>query len=227
MAPDDFIPLAEDTGPIVPIGDWVLERPCATAGGGPSARRPPTCRMAVNVSPASCAAPASRTSSECCAPTGCPRTRLTLEITERVLLEDRPATLEAALQPGARRALALDDFGTGQSSLSYLSLPFDILKIDRSFVSAIAGGSEGSALVTAMLAMAKSLGLKVVGEGVEEQPQLDFLRARGCDLAQGYLLGRPMAASGLRALLAERKAALPRRGPKLAVATKPPSAPKG
>ena len=132
------------------------------------------------------------------------------EITESVLLADNSATLEALhklRRLGVR--IAMDDFGTGYSSLSYLrSFPFDKIKIDRSFVRDLEGNAESAAIVRAILGLGRTLGLATTAEGVETESQLDYIRAQGCDQAQGYLVSRPLAPAQMAAFLAERKPSL-------------------
>jgi EAL domain-containing protein (putative c-di-GMP-specific phosphodiesterase class I) len=135
--------------------------------------------------------------------------RLTLEITETVLMRDTAAalgTLGALKSLGVR--LAVDDFGTGYSSLRYLQqFPVDVLKIDRSFVEAVARGPQGAALARTIVALGRTLGLRTVAEGVETAEQRDALRAMGCPLGQGYLFARPLDDAALAALLAAERAA--------------------
>ena len=198
--PDLFIPMAEATELIVPLGEWVLETACRAAAGWPA-----PCRIAVNVSarqfkdgrlPGVIAAVLART--------GLHPGRLELEVTESLLIEDADQALQALL---ALKALGLrvvlDDFGTGYSSLSYLRrFPFDKIKIDRSFITDLTRDSGSHAIVGAILAMSGKLGLQVTAEGVETEDQLALLRAAGCDQIQGFLLGRPMPANAAAALLA-------------------------
>ncbi len=194
VAPDKFIPLAEETGLITAMGNWVLQTACKAVKNWQD-ESGEELTMAVNVSPRQFrdarfvdsvrdALLANNLKSEC----------LELEITERLLLDDSIETYEILNQldeMGVR--LSVDDFGTGYSALSYLkSYPFDSLKIDRSFVKDVMTESEDAALVTAIITMAHSLGLKVVGEGVEDSAQLNFLRNKGCDFAQGYYYNRPV-----------------------------------
>jgi diguanylate cyclase (GGDEF)-like protein/PAS domain S-box-containing protein len=199
IAPDRFIPVAEDTGLIVPIGEWVLDNALAALARWQAAAARPL-HMAVNLSPrqfwhgellASIRAAVAR---HALAPTW-----LELEITESILFQadgGHVGLLRALREDGVR--LALDDFGTGYSSLSYLHrLPFTALKIDRSFVAALfdeeGNPSEGSALIPAIVAMAHRLELEVVAEGVETSAQLVTLRDFGVDLHQGFYCGRPVA----------------------------------
>ncbi len=125
---------------------------------------------------------------------GCPPTALIVEITENLLLEDSHSVQSALARLRSRGVrVALDDFGTGYSALHYLTrFPLDVLKIDRSFIDGIGTGPEHDELLKALVALAGSLGLRTVAEGIETLEQLEFLEAHGCDLAQGFLLGRPM-----------------------------------
>lgn len=189
VGPENFIPIAEDTGLIVPLGEWILEQACQDAAGWPS-----HLRVAVNLSPVqfkngnlvNCVKRA-------LAKSGLPPTRLELEITESVLLQHNEANLEVLHQ--LRKlgiAIVLDDFGTGYSSMSYLlTFPFDKIKIDRKFVSEVTHRDECAAIVSAITGLARSLNMATTAEGVETREQLVLLRAAGCTLAQGYLFGRP------------------------------------
>jgi EAL domain-containing protein (putative c-di-GMP-specific phosphodiesterase class I) len=203
IPPLEFIPLAEDTGLIVPIGDWVLRKACADAAGWSQK----VC-VAVNLSPAqfknrslvqSVAAALSAS--------GLSANRLELEITESVLLHDSQATLTALhklRELGIR--ISMDDFGTGYSSLSYLrSFPFDKIKIDRSFVSELASRGDSMAIVRAVTSLGKSLGIATTAEGVETSEQLALLRAEGCSEVQGYLLNRPRPAAEVEKMLSKAR----------------------
>jgi EAL domain-containing protein (putative c-di-GMP-specific phosphodiesterase class I) len=206
VPPDAFIPLAEETGLIAPIGDWVLKTACRDAAGWPGAYT-----VAVNLSPAQFRdGNLVESVGSAMQAAGLPPSRLELEITESVLLADNSATLEALhklRRLGVR--IAMDDFGTGYSSLSYLrSFPFDKIKIDRSFVRDLEGNAESAAIVRAILGLGRTLGLATTAEGVETESQLDYIRAQGCDQAQGYLVSRPLAPAQMAAFLAERKPSL-------------------
>ena len=190
IGPEEFIPIAEDSGLIVSLGEWVLKTACQQSRAWQAEGYEPI-RMAVNISTHQL-----RQSSwpelvkQTLLDTELSPALLELEVTESAILEHDDATvrsLEALSEQGI--GLALDDFGTGYSSLSYLRrFPIERVKIDRSFVSDITDDPEDAALTTAILSMASSLGLHVVAEGVETQEQSDFLRERGCDELQGYLL---------------------------------------
>ncbi len=195
MPPDRFIPVAEDTGLIGPIGAWVLREACRCA-----ARWPAGMTVAVNVSPVQFRQPdlhdlvmAALEGS------GLPPERLELEITEGVLLgdtEETLATLHRLRAAGVR--IAMDDFGTGYSSLVYLQkFPFDKVKIDRSFVRNLEGDPSALAILRAVLGMSRALGLGTLAEGVETPAQAEMLREEGCEGAQGYLFGHPLAPAQL------------------------------
>lgn len=190
VSPADFIPLAEETGLIMGIGEWVLEQACKDALCWAGDRK-----IAVNLSPIQFRDP--ELPSKIAAiikRTGLPPERLELEITEGVLIEDADTALAMLIELKALGVrISMDDFGTGYSSLSYLKrFPFDKIKIDRSFVSQLVVGSEDAAIVRAILAMGHSLGMIATAEGVESAEQFDYLQVEGCDEAQGFLLGRPM-----------------------------------
>ena len=209
VSPADFIPLAEATGQIVGIGDWVLEQACRSwaqwhrSGLGGSAF------LAINISRVQFRRRFARRLGELMVQYKIPPYALELEITESVLLDDHHHVAEELDNLRAVGVtLSLDDFGTGYSSLSYLKrFRFDVLKIDRSFVSGLPDEPEDVLLVKAILAMAKGLDLKVVAEGVESSEQLQFLSTQGCDYAQGYLLARPMDEGAYRKFL-EAQAAI-------------------
>jgi EAL domain-containing protein (putative c-di-GMP-specific phosphodiesterase class I) len=199
VSPAEFIPIAERSGLIVPIGAWVLETACRQVKAWHDADWP-ALRVAVNLSPREVdrgdAVNSIRNALE---RSGLPAEYLEIEVTERVLLDDveRIATTFAEIkQLGVR--LCIDDFGTGYSSLSYLqSFPFDVLKIDRAFVSGAVGHEDGVSLLRAINSMAESLHLEVVAEGVETREQMVLLSELGCGFAQGYYFCRPMSAERL------------------------------
>ncbi|MCC7410487.1 MAG: EAL domain-containing protein [Gammaproteobacteria bacterium] len=208
VSPAEFIPVAEETGLVVPLGEWVLGSACRqlaswdAAGVGRFV-------CAVNLSAAQFRARnLHRCLADVVAAAGLEAGRIELELTEGVIMEDGEAairTLNELKAHGFR--IAVDDFGTGYSSLSYLKrLPIDVLKIDQSFVRELAR-EEDAAIVSTIISMARSLRLKVVAEGVEESTQLAFLRAQGCDELQGYLLSPPLPALAIEAWL-ERQNAL-------------------
>jgi EAL domain-containing protein (putative c-di-GMP-specific phosphodiesterase class I) len=195
VAPSEFIPTAEETGLIVPIGTWVLEEACREAatwqsdtGGAPA-----PC-VAVNLSVRQLREPAFvETVCDVLARTGLAASRLMLELTESILADDVTTSLATLYELKALGiGLVIDDFGTGYSSLSYLKrLPVDALKIDRTFVGGLGHDTEDAAIVSAVIGVARGLGVGTIAEGVENECQLEALRALGCDCAQGYLFGRP------------------------------------
>ncbi len=193
--PDNFIPLAEETGLINPLGEWVLQRACSDA-----VKWPAHIKVSVNLSPAQFrrADPVS-IFSRALAVSGLPPGRLELEITETVLMQGNAENITTLHQ--LRRlgmSIVLDDFGTGYSSLSYLRMfPFDRIKIDRCFVNESANNVDCAAIVAAIAGLGRSLGIDTVAEGIETEAQLALVRAAGCTLAQGFLFGKPCAASEL------------------------------
>jgi len=202
--PDQFIPIAEDSGLIVDIGEWVLRTACTDLADWNRERRIPI-RIAVNLSTRQfirndLVASVSRILAE----TGCRAEWLELEITESLLLEDShdvAVALSALRDMGL--TIAVDDFGTGYSALSYLHrFPVGQVKIDRSFVKDISERREKRELVKAILSIAGALRLESVAEGVETPDQAKFLTAHGCQLAQGYLYGKPMPRGAFEILLA-------------------------
>lgn len=204
VAPDRFIPLAEESDLIVSIGAWVLREACMAARSWYRLTGHPK-KVAVNVS-ARQLEPVDFLSevSDALNASGLPAELLEIELTERVLVEPTPAStviINELSEMGVK--LAVDDFGTGYSALSYLrQYPFRALKIDSSFVSGIPHEAKDAALVKAVISMARDLGLSVVGEGVETEEQAEFLRENGCDLLQGYLFGQPFSGDRFEHLLA-------------------------
>ena len=211
VSPADFIPVAEETGLILPIGDWVLAKAARQAMAWHAAGLPKL-RMAINVSPAQfrqrgfaahIAAILDRA--------GVDKHQIELELTESVLIDNTSAcaaTLNELAELGIM--IAIDDFGTGYSSLNYLRrFPLTALKIDRSFVSDICDDADDAAIVKAVIALAHNLRLRVVAEGVETMAQLAFLLSRGCEEAQGFLFSRPVDAAAIAAWLPKLPAALP------------------
>ena len=204
VSPAIFIPLAEESGIIVPMGEWVLAETCRALARLAMAGRP--LRLAVNVSPRQFRQPdfVSRIKAILAA-TGIHPAMLTLEVTEGLVIEDLPKTIAKMTELKALGFhLSIDDFGTGYSSLAYLKrLPFDELKIDRSFVQDAPHDPNDAALVETILAVAQHLKLAVVAEGVETIEQIDFLRGHGCIFFQGYFYGKPQpAAEFVEAILA-------------------------
>ncbi len=211
VSPARFIPVAEETGLIVPIGRWILEEACRRAKEWREGRpNGPPLAMSVNLSARQFAHPdlardVARALGESGLDPGC----LILEITESVLMEDAPSTIDTL---GELKALgvgiAVDDFGTGYSSLAYLRrFPVDYLKVDRSFVADLGEAPDDTVLVSGIVDLAHALGLSVVAEGVETEGQLGMLRGMGCELAQGFHFARPMPGEEAGVLL--EKARLP------------------
>jgi diguanylate cyclase (GGDEF)-like protein len=199
VSPLEFIPVAEETGLIVPIGEWAFHEACRQAQGWPKPMR-----VAVNVSPVQFRQPGLANSIvQALATSGLPAQRLEVEITESVFLDDSGATqamLHRLRSLGVR--IALDDFGTGYSSLSYLrSFPFDKLKIDKSFITELLTRSGAPAIVRAITSLADALGMETTAEGVEDEGQLAELRLQGCSSVQGYLFSSPVPAGDVAALL--------------------------
>jgi diguanylate cyclase (GGDEF)-like protein len=205
IAPPDFIPVAEDSGLIVELGEWVLRTACRQVAVWRRETGVDDLRLSVNVSARQMALPGLVGAVErVLAETAIPAPSLGLEITEGLLLEETPTTaqtLEGLQALGVR--LMLDDFGTGYSSLGYLrNYAIDVLKIDRTFVDDLGHDGLGdAAIVEAIVGMAKALGMRVIPEGVETAGQLARLSALGCDYAQGFHLARPLPAEDLAALL--------------------------
>ncbi|MBM4131045.1 EAL domain-containing protein [bacterium] len=205
VPPMEFIPIAEETGLILPIGAWVLRQACRDAVAW-AARGTPL-RVAVNLSAVQFRAPdLVDIVKSILAETGLPPERLELELTEGALMEDNASTLAMlnALR-GVGLELSLDDFGTGYSSLSYLKrLPLTNLKVDQSFVRGLPADQENLAIVRAIVSLAKNLGFTVTAEGIETQEQAGLLREMACDTLQGYYISKPIAAGELPPLLARR-----------------------
>jgi EAL domain-containing protein (putative c-di-GMP-specific phosphodiesterase class I) len=196
VPPGDFIPVLEELGLVVQVGDWVLAEACRQLKSWHAAKiRVP--KISVNLS--------ARQFTEgdldsriaaILKHSGIPPACLELELTESTLMQDVTSAMHTLADlKRLGLCIAIDDFGTGYSSLNYLKqFPIDVLKIDRSFVDGLPQGEQDGQIARAIIAMAHSLNLTVIAEGVETQAQLDFLRIHGCDEVQGYLLGRPMPA---------------------------------
>ncbi len=210
VSPVDFIPLAEESGLIQSIGEWVMHEACAQNKAWQDAGLP-TLRVSVNVSAHQFATGALPSMvKQTLSDTGLSAHCLELELTESVMMRDPESCFQQITE--LRRmgvAVALDDFGTGYSSLAYLSrFTIDKLKIDQSFTRNITTDARSAAITTASIALGRSLGTTVIAEGVETQGQLDFLRHAGCDEIQGYLFSRPLPAETMALLMAEYSKAL-------------------
>ena len=189
VSPFEFITIAEQTGLILPIGEWVLRRACQEAAAWPV-----PWKIAVNLSPVQLGhVDLPRLVHQILIETGLAPTRLELEITESAMITDPERTTHVLRQlKSLGVSIAMDDFGTGYSSLSTLrSFPFDKIKLDRSFMTELDIAPQSAAIIRAVLALGESLAIPILAEGVETSSQLEFLRAEGCNEAQGYLLGRP------------------------------------
>jgi EAL domain-containing protein (putative c-di-GMP-specific phosphodiesterase class I) len=205
IAPGAFIPLAEEIGFIVPLGEWTIREACATA-----AKWPGHVKISVNLSPVQFRNPGLvNVVVNALVASGLAPERLELEITETALLEDSEATLTMLYrlrELGVR--IAMDDFGTGYSSLSYLqSFPFDRIKIDRSFIKDIADTVGSLNIVRAVAALANGLGMATTAEGVETQEQLETVKSEGCTEMQGFLFSRPRPVEEIEQLFLEEKLA--------------------
>jgi diguanylate cyclase (GGDEF)-like protein/PAS domain S-box-containing protein len=196
VPPDEFIPVLEELGLVVQVGDWVLDEACRQlkAWHEEKIRIP---KISVNLSARQFAEGDLHTRiAAILAGSGIPPACLELELTESILMRDVASAMQTLADlKRLGLCIAVDDFGTGYSSLNYLKqFPIDVLKIDRSFVDGLPEGEQDAQIARAIIAMAHSLNLAVIAEGVETQAQLDFLRMHECDEVQGYLLGRPMRA---------------------------------
>jgi EAL domain-containing protein (putative c-di-GMP-specific phosphodiesterase class I) len=208
VSPGKFIPLAEDTRLIVPIGQWVMRQACHEARNWPE-----DIKVNVNVSPEQLLEPGFHEEVvQALAVTGLRPERLEIEVTESIFLRDASVARNALEQVMALGcSVALDDFGTGYSSLGYLrKLRFSTIKVDRTFVQGAAQGSaESLAIINAVVAMAQSLKMTTTAEGVETVEEAELIRNLGCDKIQGFYFGRPMTADDARGLfrqISERRA---------------------
>ena len=208
LLPSEFIPIAEENGLIVPMGEWILQAACVQNRAWQDAGLP-RIRVGVNLSSRQLKRRLSDTISRALQVSGLEPRYLSLELTESVLVNHHKEGTEAL---HALRAmglhLAVDDFGTGYSSFSYLKhFPLDTLKIDRSFIREIATHPDDAAITTAIIAMGHALGLRVIAEGVETEAHLALLQKQGCDEVQGYLVGRPVPAERFEEHLAKKRGA--------------------
>ncbi|MGO8912863.1 MAG: PAS-domain containing protein [Bradyrhizobium sp.] len=199
VSPAEFIPIAEETGLIVPLGEWVLRTACATAS-----KWPDHIRVAVNLSPVQFRARGLVTMvTSALATAGLDPRRLELEVTETALLEDDAATVAILHQLRALGVrISLDDFGVGYSALGYLrKFPFDMIKIDRSFVGTLGESHESGAIVRTIASLGANLGVETTAEGVETAEQLELVRQAGCTSVQGYYISRPRLAADVGRLI--------------------------
>jgi EAL domain-containing protein (putative c-di-GMP-specific phosphodiesterase class I) len=204
VSPDEFIPLAEESGLIVDIGNWVLDTGLENVKRWREKTDSKDVYIAINLSSRQFRAKdIVQTIAEKLKLYDLPGSCLELEITERLLMKDVPLVVNILNQFKAMGIrLSIDDFGTGYSSLSYLKrFPFDVLKIDRSFISGIGENTDDSALCDAIIAMSHSLGLSIIGEGVETQEQFNYLNDRGVEILQGYYISEPMLADDFLAFI--------------------------
>jgi EAL domain-containing protein (putative c-di-GMP-specific phosphodiesterase class I) len=204
LLPKEFVPLAEETGLIIPIGEAVLEEACAQVNEWRELRPFDPPAMCVNLSARQFREPGlSQSVVRIIGENGLEPSSLYLEVTESTAMRDAlatAATLEEIQELGVRTIL--DDFGTGYSSLSYLErFPVDYIKIDRSFVGGLDKEPGAAVLASGVISLAHALGLKVIAEGVETKEQFERLREMGCDLAQGHLFSEPLTAEGVANLL--------------------------
>ena len=209
VLPQEFIPWAEDAGLIVPLGEWVLRTACADAKGWQDEGLPPL-RVAVNLSARQFQqSDLSEMVARACEETKLDPAHLELEITESIAMQNGALTIDVLRRLRALGIrIGIDDFGTGYSSLSNLkNFPIDTLKIDQSFIRDLTTDANDAAIATTVIAMAHSLNLKVIAEGVETEEQLRFLKQRGCHEVQGYLISKPVPQETLKKMLASRRRA--------------------
>ena len=203
LGPDVFIPIAERTGLIHEIGEWIMQEACRVL-----ARLPADVHMAVNVSAAQLRGQSVlSTLASALEGSNIANERIDIEVTESVLIaHDDPALHVVSALADAGFSITLDDFGTGYASLNYLNrMPLKRVKIDRQFTGALVSDPRQAAIVSAILQLSKSLGLEVTAEGVETIAQLDLLRSLGCDAVQGYLVARPLSEGNLLDLFERRR----------------------
>ena len=196
ISPEEFIPVAEDTGMIVAIGRWVMREACRQNAAWQQAGLRPL-RVAVNLSARQFRSDNLLDEIDAAlSDTALPASSLELEITESMVMEDPERVIDLLEKIRSRGIhLSLDDFGTGHSSLAYLKrFPIDCVKIDRAFIMDMPGNTDDVAIARTIVAMAKSLGLATVAEGVETAEQLELLKNMGCDQIQGYFFSRPLPA---------------------------------
>ena len=203
VPPLEFISIAEETGLIIPLGEWVMRKACEQAVAWQQAGLTPT-RMAVNVASQQLTqSDLVTTVKHVLDATGLDGRFLEVEITESSLMSDVESTTKTLWDlKETGLSLSVDDFGTGYSSMSYLKrFPLDALKIDRSFVRDLTVDANDAAITKAVIALARALDLSTIAEGVEQEEQLAFLREQGCDLIQGFLISQPMPADEIGKIL--------------------------
>src|SRR5947207_3859015 len=208
VSPAHFISIAETSGLIIPIGDWVLRTACRQTKLWQK-RIDDELTVAVNLSARQFQQPnLTEIIGEALEETGLDAKSLELEITESNAMQNAENTIYTLRELKALGVrISMDDFGTGYSSLNYLKrFPIDTLKLDQSCVREITSSPTDAAIATAVISMAHTLNLKVIGEGVEKEDQFEFLQKRGCDYIQGYLFSPPLAVENLEAYISERKA---------------------
>lgn len=203
VSPEEFIPLAEETGLILRLGTWVLEEACRQGQQWLEEGLPPL-HVAVNISADQFQKGGlPKQLNEILIATGLPADRLTLEMTESVVMEEAEATMQIMSEiDGLGVRLALDDFGQGYSSLSYLKrFPLDVLKVDKAFVDGLVDNTEDRAIVRSVVALARELNISVTAEGIETERQMEQVKALGCNVGQGYWFSRPVTADAITELL--------------------------
>jgi EAL domain-containing protein (putative c-di-GMP-specific phosphodiesterase class I) len=208
VPPDKFIPIAEETGLIVDIGAWVVNEACAAFARWKKTDMQAIRRIAINVSSVQFTqSDICRIVEECTEEHLIDPSELEIEITERLIVEHSDSnlrTLQALREMGCK--IAIDDFGTGYSSLSYMKkMAIDTIKIDKSFIGELPDNHHDAEVTRAIVVLSKSLGYEVVAEGVETKEQETFLRALGCDSAQGYLYAKPMREEDLVEFIRNRR----------------------
>jgi EAL domain-containing protein (putative c-di-GMP-specific phosphodiesterase class I) len=210
ITPDDFIPVLEETGLIVPVGRWVVQEACRQAAIWRAHGHP--LNMSVNVSMRQLESDELVTDvAEALSASGLDASSLTIEVTESTLMRDADATVARLRRlKDLGTLIAIDDFGTGYSSMAYLrQFPVDILKIDRSFVAEVDGSTDSAALIHTLVELGRTLGLITLAEGIEDDVQLDWLRYEHCDVGQGFIFSRPVEADAIEVLLAQSDGVVP------------------
>ena len=203
IPPDEFSPIAEETGLIIPIGDWVLRTACKEAAGWKKLVAEPV-HVSVNLSSVQLRQDdLLKTVESAVSDSGLPAKLLDLELTESTMVSNPEETIEILYRlKSLGLSVSIDDFGTGYSSLSYLPrFPLDTLKIDRAFVTNLPDDKDSVAIVRGIISMAHNLDLDIVAEGVETDNQVTFLHALGCQIGQGYLFSKPVRAPDFVKLL--------------------------